>query len=275
MELAKFFRVASITIGLLSLVNCSQPAPEQDPASHLWDESFFGVHVYGLDPSQPDLYFADDKEVEALFKKGGYLVNHVAACGQCHSSGYRNPLSGGESFADEFGEVLSANITPDEQTGIGSWTIKDIVSALRTSVGKDEALLSIEAHKNYRWLSDEDARAIAVYLFSVKPVENSVKRRELSSFSASSFGLFAKHEKNQGYVPAMNKNDKLRYGQYLSDIVARCTDCHVKNEVLLENVTQDIIEKHIASKSEKCPTDYYKGLEQNDLQAISAYLAKH
>jgi mono/diheme cytochrome c family protein len=71
------------------------------------------------------------------------------------------------------------NITPDAETGIGTWTIEDVVFLLKTGIkpsGDDvQGLMAEMIDNGFKHLSDDDLRAIAVYLRSLPPVRNDVE----------------------------------------------------------------------------------------------------
>jgi hypothetical protein len=73
------------------------------------------------------------------------------------------------------------NITPDNQTGIGNWTVDDIVQYLATGQdpnGGDAAHEMAEVIQNSTGkMTDPDLKAIAVYLKSLKPIRNVVSRK--------------------------------------------------------------------------------------------------
>src|SRR5947208_17158461 len=98
-------------------------------------------------------------------------------------------LAGGVPFILRFGPSLSGlvvtpNITPDPDTGIGKYSEGDIVTALRAGTKKDGTPLFLFApHTFYRFLSDDDALSLAVYLKCLPPVRIAVSPRSLT-FSA-------------------------------------------------------------------------------------------
>ncbi|HYG39640.1 MAG TPA: c-type cytochrome [Cytophagales bacterium] len=121
---------------------------------------------------------------------GKYLVT-VAACGDCHTpqeNGQFNiamAFAGGNEFPLQgFGIVRSMNITPDKETGIGTWTEEMFLNKFKNpemphnkgvKVNKGE-FQTIMPWTNYARMTDEDINAIYAYLKTVKPITNKVER---------------------------------------------------------------------------------------------------
>lgn len=81
------------------------------------------------------------------------------------------------SFIMPFGTVYSANLTPDKDTGIGSWTFAMFERAMRTGKhmgGHGRAILPPMPWPDVAHLSHSDLRAVWAYLRSVKPIKNAV-----------------------------------------------------------------------------------------------------
>src|SRR5437588_13110797 len=144
-------------------------------------------------------------------ERGAYLVNAVAVCGNCHTlhDAANTPiagmeLAGGREFDIEAGHIVGPNITPDRETGIGNWSVGQIVYALRNGKRPDGTIIgppmSIEL---YRQLSDRDAEAIAVHLKSLKPVRHQVARSRYKVPLPPSYGLIV------GHVGEPNPRDKI------------------------------------------------------------------
>lgn len=139
---------------------------------------------------------ADDAQIA----RGKYLVS-LGGCHDCHTPGYflgkpdfEHALSGSEVgfLIPDVGVFHGRNLTPDAETGIGSWSADDIVKAIRTGERPDGRILApIMPWKNLAVLTDEDAYAIAAYLKSLPPVKNAVP------------GPFGPEEKPTGYVMAI------------------------------------------------------------------------
>ncbi|HVZ86791.1 MAG TPA: c-type cytochrome [Polyangia bacterium] len=182
--------------------------------------------------------FATNDQIAA---RGGYLVNQVAACGACHTpringswlEGERADafLAGGQVIDDPaFGiKVVMPNLTPDVETGIGSWSDDQILRGIRDGVRADgQLLMPPMPFGTWARLSDDDGRAIVAYLRTVPPVKNAVDRSQ----NHFAFGLrFAKsmgfiHHKPVSNVRAPARTDVVKYGEYLARGVAPCHDCH-------------------------------------------------
>lgn len=163
----------------------------------------------------------------AVLKRGAMLVHGLAACGVCHGSEPRpnSPLIGGRPQTDLYGEVLAPNITP-AKSGIAGWTGEEIMVALRGAEGKGERKLSTKVHRGFEWMSDDDLVAVVSYIRSIPPIEHEVARRDVGFIDRNTTGLFDSARDVRGYVPPVDSNNEVTYGQYLVDNVARCSVCH-------------------------------------------------
>jgi len=120
-------------------------------------------------------------------ERGRYLVEGVMACGNCHSPrdadgnvvAARN-LSGGLAFDTPAFAVTTPNITPDPETGIGTWSDDEIKRAIVEGVRPDHGYLpgtqlaAIMPVNFYKALTPSDLDAVVAYLRSVPPVRNKV-----------------------------------------------------------------------------------------------------
>jgi hypothetical protein len=76
---------------------------------------------------------------------------------------------------------LAPNITPDEATGIGSWSSADLVWYLQTGSKPDgddtQGLMSELIEHGYKHLTEADLRAIAVYIRALPAIRNKVTKK--------------------------------------------------------------------------------------------------
>ncbi|SNT69596.1 cytochrome c [Psychrobacter sp. LV10R520-6] len=114
-------------------------------------------------------------------QRGEYLVNNLAHCGTCHTP--RNSTMGFDKSMYLSGAPLgnwhAPNITPNDSSGIGSWSEQDIVTYLRTGELDQRAYAGgpmgeVVAHST-RYLKDEDLGAIASYLKAVPAIQTDDK----------------------------------------------------------------------------------------------------
>jgi hypothetical protein len=74
------------------------------------------------------------------------------------------------------GVFVGQNLTPDKETGLGSWTSEQIITAIRKGKRPDGAQLSgVMPYAALSHLTDEDASAIVAFLQSLPPVNNKVQ----------------------------------------------------------------------------------------------------
>ena len=80
------------------------------------------------------------------------------------------------AWSGPWGVSYAMNLTPDENTGIGSWSETTFVQAIRTGkhMGVSRPILPPMPWTAFRNLSDEDLRSIYAYLRTVKPIHNRI-----------------------------------------------------------------------------------------------------
>jgi len=151
---------------------------------------------------------------------GAYIVAISGGCG-CHMNRELGGLAGGNTFTVTDGFVYAANITPDQDTGIGKWTAAQIATALTTGVaevgGKTIQLHPVMPYKTFSALSQQEALDVGTYLLSLKPLANQVKPRELKQEPAAFTPAQAS--------PATPPTDPVARGHEVVAI-ANCGGCH-------------------------------------------------
>ncbi|MDF1790966.1 MAG: c-type cytochrome [Thalassobaculaceae bacterium] len=166
---------------------------------------------------------ASDSAVE----RGAYLMNAVAACGNCHTPfGPQGPdmskaLSGRLVEDTELWTVYAPNLTPDVETGLGGWSDAEIIRATREGVRPDGTVIGPPMPIGlYRGMSDADAEALVAYLRSVPAVKSALPASVYRVPTPPSWGPPV------GRVSAPDPADQVAYGGYLAGPVAHCMECH-------------------------------------------------
>src|SRR5262252_688689 len=127
----------------------------------------------------------------ARLERGKYLFN-LADCDGCHSqrdfSRFGGPVveggcGRGNVFPPELGlpgMVAPRNITPDRETGIGSWTDGEKIRAIREGISRDGTpLFPMMGYQRFRHMSDEDVYSLVAYMNTLVPVKNAVPRSKI------------------------------------------------------------------------------------------------
>jgi mono/diheme cytochrome c family protein len=116
-------------------------------------------------------------------ERGKYLVT-LGSCTDCHTPGYffgkpdMARYLGGSEVGFEIpglGVFHGPNLTPDNETGIGNWTVAQIVTAIQAGKRPDgRELAPIMPWRAFANMTKDDATAIAVFLKSIPSVKNKV-----------------------------------------------------------------------------------------------------
>lgn len=251
--------------------------------------------------------------------RGKYLVESVAICFDCHSP-LPQPLpapgvalefkdrGAGRVFAEDGKfRVVAPNITPDAETGAGTWTDDQLARGIREGIGHDgRTLFPIMPYQNFRKFSDEDLASIVVYLRSVPPVRHKLPSSSIP-FPLSRL-INAAPEPVHEPVPEVTRT-QLERGQYLA-AMASCGDCHTPRDghgqpvpgmdfaggaefpefgVSSVNITPDpsgigyydeamfikvMRTGHVGARALKIPMPWwsFRNMTDEDLKAIYAYL---
>jgi mono/diheme cytochrome c family protein len=172
--------------------------------------------------------------------RGKYLFEYMAGCADCHSgrdfSKFGGPIipgrkGAGLAFPREIGlpgELIAPNITPDRETGIGTWSDGEKIRAIREGVSKDgRALFPFMPYPHFARMSDEDVESVVAYLNTLPPVKSRPGRTKLD-FPLSLLVKGMPRPLN-GPVAAPARSDAVKYGEYLVTL-GECVTCHTQVE---------------------------------------------
>jgi mono/diheme cytochrome c family protein len=164
-----------------------------------------------------------------LVKRGEYLAR-AADCLVCHTAPGGRDYAGGFAFQLPFGTLYSTNITPDKETGIGTYSDQEFLAALRQGVRRDGArLYPAMPYASYTYMTDADALAIKAYLFSLPPVRSTPPANTLvfpfdqrwgMIFWSAVFNPDTRFQPNTARTPEWNR------GAYLAEALLHCGECH-------------------------------------------------
>jgi len=196
-----------------------------------WDKHYDDVPL-------PDLQVSSDPVVIA---RGEYLVRGPAHCSICHmgsveeairSDGGENlPLQGGMTIGlGPLGEVYTANLTPDPETGIGRYSDGQIFRLLRHNV-RPNGRSTLAPMMPFAGMADDDLVAVVSYLRTQPPVRHEVPPGQWTFMGKAIKTILrpAAFQPVLGNSPpaaAPAQAATVERGEYLANYVANCVGCH-------------------------------------------------
>jgi mono/diheme cytochrome c family protein len=164
-----------------------------------------------------------------LVKRGEYLTR-AADCLVCHTKPGGAEFAGGLAIPLPFGTLYTTNITPDKDTGIGSYSDVEFLNAVQRGIRRDGArLYPAMPYTSYTYITDADALAIKAYLFS-RPAVHSESRADTLGFpynqrwSMAVWSFF--FNPNTRFMPNSGQSAEWNRGAYLAEALAHCGECH-------------------------------------------------
>ena len=179
--------------------------------------------------------------VDPLVVKGEYLAR-AGNCVSCHTRHEGEPFAGGLAFQTPYsflGEIHSTNITPDPETGIGTWTEADFIRAMHTGVAANGSkLFPAFPYTAFTLVSDDDLKAIYAYLKTVAPVKYTPPSNDIAFALRWPMTFWnALFFKEGRYQPDPKQTEEWNRGAYLVEGLGHCSACHTPRNLLLAERT--------------------------------------
>ncbi len=150
--------------------------------------------------------------------------------------------------------LVAPNLTPDRETGAGTWTDDMLARAIREGVGHDGRPLHPQMwYDTFRFLSDEDAASVVVAIRALPPVRRVLPQTRLSAKRYEDLQSSPDIRPNTAAVPEPDRSSPAAYGRYLT-LVADCTGCHTAWEAPLNPGVfggGNLLERDVGSGKEK------------------------
>jgi len=171
----------------------------------------------------------------------GEMLAGAGNCINCHTAPGGPANAGGKVIHTRVGRFYSPNLTPDPETGIGTWSETAFTRALREGVSRDgRHLFPVFPFTHYTQLTDGDIKALYAYFMTRPPVKapnrpNTIPFpldiRPLQAVWKSLFFTLGAYRPDPAHDAHWNR------GAYLAEAVAACADCHTdRNGVGAEQV---------------------------------------
>ena len=168
-------------------------------------------------------------------QRGAQLAS-AGNCTACHTTPGGKPYAGGLPIATPFGTIYATNITPDTETGIGTWSEDAFRRAMREGVGREGThFYPAFPYDHFTLTNDNDIAAIYAFLMTREPVRQQNTPPQIAFplnwrfFAAAWQALFLR----QGpYQPDTARNAEWNRGAYLVEGLAHCGACHTPRNAL-------------------------------------------
>jgi mono/diheme cytochrome c family protein len=168
--------------------------------------------------------------------RGAYIAA-IAGCTTCHTPmmpdgqlhDHSRELAGTKVDLPGGAVAYLPNISPDRETGIGSWTDAQIIAAIRMGVRPDGSRLApFMPYPYYNRMTDQDAAALVAWMRAQPPIKNAVPRNQNSPLKPVDVA------QPRGYVD--RTDDPKAHGEYIVTLM-HCDACHTPRQGPFANQT--------------------------------------
>ncbi|MGR3910609.1 c-type cytochrome [Burkholderia sp. SR8] len=179
---------------------------------------------------------ADSAMWSAATLERGRLIALAGDCAVCHTAPGGATNAGGLALDTPFGTIYTTNITPDPDTGIGTWSYPAFARAMREGIGRDGThLYPAFPYTAFAKLSEPDLLALYAYLMSQPPVKHAPPQTKLP-FPLDRRRLVAGwnwlfHDARP-FAPDPARSAMWNRGKYLVDGAGHCGACHTPRNAL-------------------------------------------
>lgn len=198
---------------------------------------FLGILWAGLSAIVP----AAAANEPGLIAQGQYLAR-LGDCMACHTRPGGAPFAGGLPINTPFGTVMTTNLTPDSDTGIGGWSDDAFYRAVTDGIGRQgEYLYPAMPFTSFTKMTRSDVLAIKAYLFSLKPAHAPAQPNSMMFpiDIRSTLLLWRVLFFHPGtYRPDPTQTAEWNRGAYLIEGPGHCGECHSPRNIFGATVTQ-------------------------------------
>jgi len=179
---------------------------------------------------------ADSAMWSAATLERGRQVALAGDCAVCHTAPGGATNAGGLALDTPFGTIYTTNLTPDPETGIGTWSYPAFARAMREGVSRDGThLYPAFPYTAFAKLSEPDLLALYAYLMSQPPVKHVPPKTKLP-FPLDRRRLVAGwnwlfHDARP-FAPDPARSAMWNRGKYLVDGAGHCGACHTPRNAL-------------------------------------------
>ncbi|MDM0008349.1 cytochrome c [Variovorax sp. J22G73] len=173
---------------------------------------------------------------DPVLEHGRYLAR-AGDCVSCHTAPGKPAFGGGLPMKTPFGTIVSTNISPDPQAGIGAYTEAEFARALREGIARDgHRLYPAMPYPSFARVNDEDMHALFTFFRNgVQPVAQKPPATDLPwpfSMRSLMIGWNWIYLDKGVYQGDAARSAEWNRGAYLVQGLGHCGDCHTPRSML-------------------------------------------
>ncbi|MHA6323915.1 c-type cytochrome [Roseivivax sp. CAU 1753] len=194
----------------------------------------------GLWITRPKTVAAADYDGLVADADRGASVFVAAGCASCHAApdakgDAKRVLSGGQAFATDFGTFYAPNISPHPESGIGTWTLTDIASAVtRGTSPEGQHYYPAFPYSAYIRMAPQDVADLWAHMLTLPASDIASKPHDVGfPFSIrASLGGWKLLFLDAAWITPEPADDTIARGRVLVEALAHCGECHTPRNAL-------------------------------------------
>ncbi|HEY2132073.1 MAG TPA: c-type cytochrome, partial [Acetobacteraceae bacterium] len=160
----------------------------------------------------------------------------VGDCAVCHTAEGARPYAGGRGVPTPFGTIFATNITPDRETGIGTWSEAAFRRTMRDGIDREgRHLYPVLPYPHFTRASDSDIAALYAFLMTRAPVRADTPDNKLPfpfDYRVLLAGWNLLYLKPGPWSPDPTQDATWNRGAYLVEAIGHCGACHTPHNAL-------------------------------------------
>ncbi len=188
----------------------------------------YRASIAPVGPPDPSLFTAAALE-------RGRAVASAGNCAVCHTAPGGEVNAGGRAMETPFGTIVTTNLTPDPDTGIGRWSYPAFARAMREGISRDgRHLYPAFPYTSFTRLSDDDLLALYAHLMTQPAVRHEVASKSLPfPYLRPAMAVWnALHLDPGALEPDPARSEEWNRGAYLVEGAGHCGACHTPRSAL-------------------------------------------
>jgi mono/diheme cytochrome c family protein len=166
----------------------------------------------------------------------GAVLSAAGNCMLCHTEEGGAAYAGGYAVETPYGDIYGTNITPDEETGIGTWSEAAFLRSMHEGVDREgRHLYPAFPYTHYTRVTEDDVRAIYAYFMTREPVRAEAPAPEVPfpfTFRPLLAGWKLLFFEEGRFQPAAERDAEWNRGAYLAEGLGHCSACHTPRNAL-------------------------------------------